>query len=63
METGELGAVGPLVPKLAVEELRLTPDFATIQHLPMEEQHVLDPAQKLYLVTPHLVEQANLYFR
>jgi hypothetical protein len=59
MVIGELGAVGLPVQELAGEELRLAADFVIALHRPMEELLALDPAQKLFLATPPLVEQVN----
>jgi hypothetical protein len=49
METGVCGAPYQLALLLAEEELKITPDFAIIQHHPLEVQLVLVQAQKLLL--------------
>ena len=49
METGVCGAPYQLALLLAEEELKITPDFAIIQHHPLEVQLVLVQAQKLHL--------------
>jgi hypothetical protein len=55
MEIGELGL--PLEPAVqpVVEELKLTLDFATTQHLPMEEPIALDQALKALHATLNCV--------
>jgi hypothetical protein len=49
METGDCGAPYQLALLLAEEELKITPDFAIIQHHPLEVQLVLVQVQKLLL--------------
>ncbi len=49
METGGLGVLSLLAVSPAEGGLNHEPDFATIRHLPMAEQLVLDKAQKQQL--------------
>ena len=49
METGVLGLQLPPAVSLVEREHKTAPDFATIQHHPMEEQIALGKAQKMLL--------------
>jgi len=51
MATGELGLLLEPAVSHAAEELRLTPDFATIQHRQTEEQPVLVQLLKVWHAT------------
>ena len=63
MATGDHGEVGLPVQHPAMEELTLGLDFATIRHLPMEEQHAREQALRLHPAMSHLAEQVkNIYF-
>ena len=67
MEFGDLGQPTELAVLLVEEELKLTPEFATIQHHQMVEQHALVLLQKVFLAklmdAPLVSQQKSDYIR
>jgi hypothetical protein len=67
MAIGELGLLMTPAVSLVEEELKLTPEFATIQHHQMVEQHALVLLQKVFLAklmdAPLVSQQKSDYIR